>query len=335
MGRVLFRAWRLLSGVILPIVVLGAVLATTASAATTNATNPASITVGVEKPGPVSFSGEFTHGPMLLLPNCPNQQTDPQNMFNCADLFIKVTDTGSPDPTATAPVTIGLVFKVENFFTVVVYDPDGNQPVQSDTTCTPPDPSTDCSARQFEATAGVTYDARIEPRFFGEMGCTDPMTGMPTFCPTNQQPARFNGTVTFNTVAANVASTTPGHKANGGGQAFDVEFSLNPKQDSEDPAVHRGKVRYRVSTSCSVRGDVTTAEWFDGERRVDITLSNVFVNNKPVEGNFQVRAQDNGEGNNQITPDKFRVLMPANGCAATGGDVNKGNVDYKKANPDT
>jgi hypothetical protein len=84
-----------------------------------------------------------------------------------------------------------------------------------------------------------------------------------------------------------------------------------------------------------VRGDVTTAEWFDGERRVDITLSNVFVNNKPVEGNFQVRAQDNGEGNNQITPDKFRVLMPANGCAATGGDVNKGNVDYKKANPDT
>jgi hypothetical protein len=264
---------------------------------------------------------------MLLLPNCPSQQVDPQNTFNCADLFIRATDSGS--------VTVGLIFKVDNFFTVVIYDPDGNQPPQSDTTCTPPDGTTDCSARVFQATGGVTYDARIEPRFFGEIGCTDPMTGLPTLCPTNQQPARFNGTVTFDTVAANQVSTTPGHKANGGGQAFDVDFSLNPKQDSEDPTVHKGKVRYRVSTTCTVRGDVSTAQWFDGERRVDITVSNVFVNSKPVSGTFQVRAQDNGEGSNQITPDKFRVLVPVSNCPASGGDVNKGNVDYKNANPAT
>jgi hypothetical protein len=185
--------------------------------------------------------------------------------------------------------------------------------------------------------AGVTYDARISPTFFGESGCTDSMTGMPILCPTKQQPARFNGTVTFNLASANQASTTPGHRANGGGQTADLAFALNPKQDDEDPTKHSGRVRYRPSPNspgCTVRGDVLTAEWFDGERRVRMTLDHVFVNNKPVAGTFEAEAQDNGEGKDQITPDKFRVIVPADSCFAAGGDVTKGNVDYKRARPD-
>jgi hypothetical protein len=329
MGHQLLRLRRRLTNVALPFALLATVVAGSAGATTTNPTNPGTITVGLEKPGPVSFTGQFTGG--LATGACPSQQVDVANVFTCADLFIKVTDTG--------PVTVAMFFKIENFFQVVVYDSNGVSPPQTATSCTPPDPATtDCSATQFEAIAGNTYNARISPLFFGEFGCTDPMTGVPVLCPTKQQPARFNGTVTFNAVAANAASTTPGHRATGGGQTADLAFAMNPKQDDENPAEHDGRVRYRPQPnsphSCTVRGDVVSAQWFDGERRVRMTLNHVFVNNKPIAGTFEAEGQDNGQGKNQITPDKFRILVPADSCFATGGDVTKGNIDYKPARPD-
>ena len=261
---------------------------------------------------------------------CPLQPYDSINSI-CEHFELTVAQSGTVSVCITFPDGSG--FNAVDIFAVPVTGfaaTDQAVGVAADTTTstgpTPgPTPGTlqQCTGN-FSAAAGTFFDIQLNPTFL--IGGI--MTG------------QISGTINF-TSGGGTASSTPGPigpKFSGGGQLSDgANLSLNVT----NTVLTTGKVRFKLSPTCSVASTSFTLVDVEGSGSIPGGLgsngtahvkgSGHDMNGNGVEFEIQ-RAADNGEGSSQSTRDQFDITITnASGPVCTeplGTSLQNGNLQY-------
>jgi hypothetical protein len=307
----LFRAWRRRAlRVLLPVLAVALVAAGTAWA-----TTPASLTLSSN--GTQNFSGHVTAtnflppSPATQNTPCPSQALDPTNTV-CEHLTLNATANG----TATvcvffAPGTFGT-----NDLDLFVVDSSGTLVASS----TSASNTQECVT--FSATAGVSYEVRINPSF------VEDVTGLD-----------FTGTVTFNVTgtgggAGGGGGGTPGpgptgRSFTGGGKdAAAQQINMNVF----DSDLTKGKVAY-LDKAANCKARVTSFVVVQLTATAQGGDAHVVGNDVDTGNQVTVDAHDRGEpGSNDSFTIQVTSQTGGTVICSGGGTLTSGNFQFHPAN---